>query len=198
MRLNPKQGRSSYKVTLISEAAIQLLDTSKSPDFTTNHIAERAGVSVGTLYRYFPNKNAILRHIVRREMKRNQSKALSVIEGSQARDAESLVKEVFEFAAGQFEGRGRVAFQIASMVEDDSEIQQEVRDLRLEVFRRLHEKIVTIQPSGQNALSDENLEIVTDVFFASIRSIAVSSGNEVDARMRTKLALSLLAAFADK
>ena len=56
MRLIPKQSRSSYKVTLISEAAIQLLDTSKSPDFTTNHIAVRAGVSVGTLYRYFPKQ----------------------------------------------------------------------------------------------------------------------------------------------
>lgn len=198
MRLNPKQGRSSYKVSLISEAAIQLLDTPKSPDFTTNHIAERAGVSIGTLYRYFPNKGAILRHVVRREMKKNKSNALSVIEGSQARDAESFVKEVFEFAAGQFDGRGRVAFQIGSMVEDDRELQQEVRDLRLEVFRRLHEKLVTMQPSGQNALSDADLDSVTDVFFAAIRSIAASKGNEVDARMRTKLTLSLLDAFADK
>lgn len=56
-------------------------------------------------------------------MKKNKSKALSVIEGSQARDAESFVNEVFEFVAGQFEGRGRVAFQIGSIVEDDREIQ---------------------------------------------------------------------------
>ena len=128
--------------------------------------------------------------MVRREMKMKKSKTLSVIEGSQARDAENFVYEVFEFVPGQFEGRGKVAFQISSMVEDDREIQQGVRDLRLEVFRRLHETMVTMQPLGQNALSDADLEITTDVFFAAIRSIAASNGNEVGLRMRTKLTLS--------
>lgn len=57
---------------------------------------------------------------------------------------------------------------------------------------------MNMQPLDQNALSDADLEMATDVFFAAIRSIAVSSGNEVGSRMRTKLILFLLEAFADK
>jgi AcrR family transcriptional regulator len=55
----PKQRRSLEIVAAILEAARQLLR--EGPDaVTTTAIAERAGVSVGSLYRYFPNKEAVL------------------------------------------------------------------------------------------------------------------------------------------
>lgn len=55
----PKQRRSLEIVAAILEAARQLLR--EAPDaVTTTAIAERAGVSVGSLYRYFPNKEAVL------------------------------------------------------------------------------------------------------------------------------------------
>ena len=130
MRVNPKQNRSSVTVDIISEAATQLLNTPKSPDFTTNHIAERAGVSIGTLYRYFPDKGAILRHVVRREMSKSLDKIAMVIADSQARDAESLVLELLEFTEEQFNGRGPVAYQIRSLIDDDAELLREVQSAR--------------------------------------------------------------------
>lgn len=198
MRVNPKQNRSSKTVDFISEAAIQLLSTPKSPDFTTNHIAKRAGVSVGTLYRYFPDKGAILRHVVRRELRKSKSQALLVIAASQARDSENLVRELLEFAEGQFDGRGSVAFQIRSLIDDDAELLREVQSARLEIVRRLHEKIMTLQPTGTRTLSDAELAAATDAFFAANRALAAHSNEKtVDIRTRSKLVLSLLQALSD-
>jgi AcrR family transcriptional regulator len=67
-RKTPRQGRAHAKVEVVLEAAIQLLETVGEAGFNTNAVAERAGVSIGTLYRYFPNKQAILAALAQREM----------------------------------------------------------------------------------------------------------------------------------
>lgn len=59
-RKQPIQQRSSVTVSAIFEATIQVLLRDGYDQFTTTRIAERAGVSVGTLYQYFPNKNTLL------------------------------------------------------------------------------------------------------------------------------------------
>ena len=56
----PKQTRSAYLVTAILQAAIQVLVEEGAPRFTTARVAEKAGVSIGSLYQYFPNKASIL------------------------------------------------------------------------------------------------------------------------------------------
>ena len=56
----PKQIRSRAIVQAIVEAGRRLLAEEGPRSLTTNHIAERAGVSIGSLYRYFPNREAIL------------------------------------------------------------------------------------------------------------------------------------------
>ncbi|KQW89978.1 TetR family transcriptional regulator [Massilia sp. Root418] len=59
-RRQPKQARSSELVSAILEAAIQVLAKEGAHRFTTTRVAERAGVSVGSVYQYFPNKASIL------------------------------------------------------------------------------------------------------------------------------------------
>lgn len=59
-RKQPKQARSSELVSAILEAAVQVLAKEGAQRFTTARVAEKAGVSVGSLYQYFPNKAAIL------------------------------------------------------------------------------------------------------------------------------------------
>lgn len=59
-RKSPVQARSAASVSAILEATVQvLLDVGKER-LTTTRVAQRAGVSVGTLYQYFPNKSSLL------------------------------------------------------------------------------------------------------------------------------------------
>ena len=56
----PKQSRSRDIVDAIVQAGELILEEEGEESLTTSRIAERAGVSVGSLYRYFPNKEAVL------------------------------------------------------------------------------------------------------------------------------------------
>jgi len=64
----PKQARSEATVEAVVEAAAQVFELHGYAAGTTNRIAERAGVSIGSLYQYFPNKDAILVALVRRHL----------------------------------------------------------------------------------------------------------------------------------
>jgi AcrR family transcriptional regulator len=65
-RKSPVQARSAASVDAILEATIQVLLKVGKERLTTTRVAERAGVSVETLYQYFPNKSALLRAVLRR------------------------------------------------------------------------------------------------------------------------------------
>ncbi len=58
-RKTPQQARSTTTVEAIFEAAIQVLLAQGPTRLTTTRVAEKAGVSVGSLYQYFPNKQAL-------------------------------------------------------------------------------------------------------------------------------------------
>jgi AcrR family transcriptional regulator len=64
----PKQSRSEATVQAVLEAATQVFEHHGYAAATTNRIAERAGVSIGSLYQYFPNKDAILVALVRQHI----------------------------------------------------------------------------------------------------------------------------------
>lgn len=64
-RKTPVQARSIASVDAILEATIQVLIKDGKMNLTTTRVAERAGVSVGTLYQYFPNKSALLQALLR-------------------------------------------------------------------------------------------------------------------------------------
>ncbi|HLI67516.1 MAG TPA: helix-turn-helix domain-containing protein [Caulobacteraceae bacterium] len=68
LRRTPQQARSRATVEAIVEAAAQILERRGPEGFTTSDVAERAGVSIGTLYQYFPDKQAILIAAARREL----------------------------------------------------------------------------------------------------------------------------------
>jgi AcrR family transcriptional regulator len=72
LRLAPrkaaKQERAQLTVEAILEAAAQVFESHGYAHASTNRIAERAGISIGSLYQYFPNKDAILVALARRHL----------------------------------------------------------------------------------------------------------------------------------
>jgi AcrR family transcriptional regulator len=115
----PLQARSEATVLAIHEASIQVLLSAGYRKLTTTRVAERAGVSVGTLYQYFPNRQALIRAVLERY--------LAEMSASIEADCRSL--------------EGRSLDEIAmGMV--DAMIAAKWR--RLEVSRAMHEPLVEV------------------------------------------------------
>lgn len=69
-RKNPRQERAQATVASILEASAHILVEHGHGALNTNQIAMRAGVSVGSLYQYFPNKEAIMTELIRQKRER--------------------------------------------------------------------------------------------------------------------------------
>ena len=65
-RKAPRQARSKETVNVILEASARILETEGLRGFNTNSVAAKAGLSVGSIYQYFPNKDAILLVLIER------------------------------------------------------------------------------------------------------------------------------------
>jgi AcrR family transcriptional regulator len=67
-RKNPKQERSQTLVGAVLEASARILDLNGYARLTTNKVAELAGVSIGSLYQYFPGKDALMAAVLERHV----------------------------------------------------------------------------------------------------------------------------------
>lgn len=69
-RKAPVQRRSAATVEALVEAAARILEREGLDAYTTNAVAARAGVSIGSLYQYFPGKDALTVALMQRETQR--------------------------------------------------------------------------------------------------------------------------------
>lgn len=67
IRKAPRQRRAAHTVDAILEAAALVLEAAGLEGFNTNAVARRAGASIGTLYQYFPSKDALTLALLQRE-----------------------------------------------------------------------------------------------------------------------------------
>jgi AcrR family transcriptional regulator len=81
-RKRPRQERSERLVADVLEAAVRVLAREGAAKFTTARVAEEAGVSVGSLYQYFPNKEAILFRLQSDEWEQTGALLESILAGS--------------------------------------------------------------------------------------------------------------------
>lgn len=100
-RRQPRQARALATRAAIFEAATQILESAGEAGFNTNRVAERAGVSIGTLYQYFGSKQAILAAMAREENVRVRRELAAQIEST----AESPVRLAIRAQIGALPGR---------------------------------------------------------------------------------------------
>ena len=96
-RKQPQQARSAELVSTILQAAIQVLTKEGAQRFTTARVAEKAGVSVGSLYQYFPNKAAILFRLQSDEWRQTTELLRGILEDTQKPPLERLRTLVHAF-----------------------------------------------------------------------------------------------------
>lgn len=91
-RKAPSGPRSEQTVAILLEAAAQVLERDGLDGFNTNAVADRAGVSIGSLYQYFPGKDALLLALMQRERRGFHAEAAAALgQGSGCAALEALV-----------------------------------------------------------------------------------------------------------
>jgi AcrR family transcriptional regulator len=98
----PQQGRSKALVEAILEATVRILSKLGSQEVTTKKIADLAGVSIGSLYQYFPNKESVLAALMDVAMKNNAVEVQKKIEEIGGKTMKESTDILVDFALEQF------------------------------------------------------------------------------------------------
>ncbi|MBB4581505.1 AcrR family transcriptional regulator [Rhizobium aethiopicum] len=127
-RKQPRQVRSTELVATILEAAVQVLANEGAQRFTTARVAERAGVSVGSLYQYFPNKASILFRLQSDEWRQTSELLNSILSDVSTPPLERLRMLVHAFIRSECdEAAVRVALDDAAPLYRDAPEAREAR-----------------------------------------------------------------------
>jgi AcrR family transcriptional regulator len=104
----PGQARSQETVNVILEASARILESDGLHGFNTNAIASRAGVSIGSLYQYFPNKDAIVLALIRSFEEALDSAVLKAVQIGQGEDLKPRLRRLVRAIVSVHYGRWRL------------------------------------------------------------------------------------------
>jgi len=113
MRREPVQRRSAARVSSILDSCAALLDEFDYDELTTSKIAERAGVPIGSLYQYFPDKRAVVQALTMRNLDAFSAEVERIFAGvtpSGWREAVDSVLDVYLRMLDEVPGFGRIRF----------------------------------------------------------------------------------------
>lgn len=97
-RKTPRQERSAATVAAILESAAHILEAGGFDGYTTNAVAARAGVSIGSVYQYFPNRDSVTRALIERRSEALLGAILQIDPAAKGRDG---LKHVIRIAVAQ-------------------------------------------------------------------------------------------------
>jgi len=115
-RRTPRQARAAETVSAILEGAAQVLEAGGLAGFTTNAVAERAGVSIGTLYQYFSDKGGLLNALAEREMRLAIVEVGKALHGEVEAPPEERVRAMVRAIVNAFHGRQRARKAVVQAV----------------------------------------------------------------------------------
>jgi AcrR family transcriptional regulator len=135
MRKIPTQVRSEATVETILEAAAQIIERDEARHFTTNHVAERAGYSIGTLYGYFPNKQSLLKALAVREMKKRETALLALLASvGPDQSFEDITRLMVRAAIRPFGKRNMLRVRLFQILIKDPDIKDAIISVQDHVF----------------------------------------------------------------
>lgn len=97
MRTTPVQQRGAERITHLLDAAAELIDDQGIDGLTTTAVAARSGSSVGVVYRYFPNIQALLRGLGARNHDEYRKRAVTAVENTPERWLDAPVILIDEY-----------------------------------------------------------------------------------------------------
>ena len=184
-RKQPKQARSAALVAAILEAATQVLSEEGAARFTSARVAEKAGVSVGSIYQYFPNKASILFRLQVDEWMQTTRMMRNILEDASTPPLERLRTLVHAFLHSECEeAEIRGALNDAAPLYRDS---PEVQKAQAEGDRMIDTFIAEVLPMA----SASSREQAGDLIMTTLSTV----GNEFSRTRRTKAEIK---AYADE
>ncbi|AZQ55332.1 TetR family transcriptional regulator [Burkholderia cenocepacia] len=127
-RKQPRQARSTRLVEDVLQAAIQVLASEGAQRFTMARVAERAGVSVGSLYQYFPNKASVLFRLQHDEWRQTHDMLRTILQDTRKTPPERLRTAVHAFIRSECdEAPMRTALDDAAPLYRDAPEAQDVK-----------------------------------------------------------------------
>ena len=180
MRKKPRQARAAATLDAIVEAAAQVLQRDGEEGLTTAKIADRAGVSIGSLYQYFPNKEAILIALIRREREAIAENVAAKIAAIEPANGEAMVRGVIATLVAAFRPRRKRRKLVALMAalsadRDDSGVV--LRDRIGALIMAVSHRYPDISPAP---LTPAAAYVLTRAVLGAIRSAVVENARILD------------------
>ncbi|NIF24350.1 TetR family transcriptional regulator [Candidatus Pantoea multigeneris] len=155
-RKSPKQARSARLVEAILQAATQVLLQEGMPRFTTARVAERAGVSIGSLYQYFPNKAALLFALQSDEWQQNGTLLRSILLDETLQPEQRLRQLVLTFVQSEYDEVAlRSALEHAAPYYHDAPEVHQARDREQEAIELMMSQVLA------GVAGEERLQVAT-------------------------------------
>lgn len=166
-RKRPRQTRSKVTVDVILAATARVLVRLGFDGLTTNAVAEAAGVSIGSLYQYFPNKQALVAALIERRLDDKNAQTLSELVRVAQLPLAEAVRAMIELTIATY----RDAPALSRVL-----IEQVPRVGRMARIQELHESTLTLVTALLTARKDElairDPEMAAFVLVSAIEAIA--------------------------
>lgn len=167
-RQKPRQKRSQQTVGYIFEATAQLLQTTEARNLTTNHIAKRAGYSVGTLYRYFPDKRAVMFGMAQREFMNVEQHIKQAFADAKPQCGGDLILIFVAALLRPFKGRRAIRGKLARSLIGDHEFIALVYDMYERLIKRLQDRLIAYDSNTYVAINHAQRATLVGAVMGSI------------------------------
>lgn len=178
-RRTPSRRGSQATVEAIYEAAARILAKEGRTGFNTNRIAELAGVSVGTLYGYFPDKQAILLAMARRELDVARDRVATALASGDP--AVHPARRAIRALVAAYNTRGRTRRILMETLFASGGSEEMARPVN-DIAKVLVESAGNIIPAGPEQLSPIGLYVLTRAVDSVVRTATYEAVDFINTR----------------
>ncbi len=146
----------------ILEAALELLEELGFASATTDAIAERAGASKATIYRWWPNKEAVLMEALRKAVAQENPLPDT---GNLRDDIRLQLENFITLLTGQ---RGRIFKAFIAAAQSDAEVAAVFRSVWIQPSRATTEAVLIRHQKSGGVAADLDLDLVSDLLYGAL------------------------------
>lgn len=194
-RKQPQQSRSNELVATLLQAATQVLAKEGAARFTTARVAERAGVSIGSLYQYFPNKAAILFRLQRDEWQQTTDLLSEILANNEQPPPQRIHTLVHAFIQSECdEAEMRVALNDAAPLYRDAPEAQEIKAAAEQTMRRFIQEAL---PNTGETVRELAGRLITDTMSTAGKQFSESPRTQAEVRAYAEAMAQMFCAYLE-